>query len=143
MKTTRHYLLIAVALIAMISFSSCEDDEDIGLDLSGLYGITWYGDMGANDRWGYPLDSYITFMSGSRPDHGIGTEEVYYPDRPHEYYATYKFDWVIENGFLYLEYDNGEHLVIKYPRINGRFFYGSIGDFDFRLEYDSGRSVRQ
>lgn len=143
MKTVKHYLFIAVALIAMISFSSCESDEEIGFDLSGSYGVTWYGDMGANDHNGYPLDSYITFMSGSRPDHGIGTEELYYADHPYEYYTTYKFDWAIENGLLYIDYNNGESIVIDYPHINGNYFYGTIGNFDFRLEYDSGRSVRK
>lgn len=142
MKIFKHYLFIVMALVAMVSFTSCEDDEDIGFDLSGSYGVTWYGDMGAIDHEGYSLDSYITFMSGSRPDHGIGTEELYYPNSPYEY-DTYKFDWVIENGVLYLDYDNGDHIVVDYPRINGNSFYGKIGNFDFLLIYDSGRSARK
>lgn len=143
MKTAKHYLLVAAALLTLISFSSCENDEEIGADLSGLYGVTWYGDMGASDHRGYPLDSYITFVSGSYPDHGVGTEKVYYADYPHEYYATYKFDWTIEYGTLYIAYDTGERIAIEYPRVKGRFFYGNIDGFDFRLEYDSGRNARK
>lgn len=143
MKTVKQYLFIAVALIAMISFSSCESDEEIGFDLSGVDGVRWYGDMGASDYDGYPLESYITFRSGSRPDHGVGTEEIYYAVPPYEHYGTYKFDWIIENGRLYIDYNNGESIVINYPRISGRYFYGTIGNFEFQLEYDGGRSARK
>lgn len=38
MKIVKHYWFIAIALITMISFSSCENDEERGFDISGLYG---------------------------------------------------------------------------------------------------------
>ena len=41
MKIVKHYWFIAVALIAMIGFSSCESDEERGFDISGMYGKTW------------------------------------------------------------------------------------------------------
>lgn len=41
MKIVKHYWFIAIALITMISFSSCESDEERGFDISGLYGKTW------------------------------------------------------------------------------------------------------
>lgn len=43
MKIVKHYWFIAIALITMISFSSCENDEERGFDISGLYGKTWWG----------------------------------------------------------------------------------------------------
>lgn len=46
MKIVKHYWFIAIALITMISFSSCENDEERGFDISGLYGKTWWGEMG-------------------------------------------------------------------------------------------------
>lgn len=46
MKIVKHYWFVAIALITMISFSSCESDEERGFDISGLYGKTWWGDMG-------------------------------------------------------------------------------------------------
>lgn len=61
MKIVKHYWFVAIALITMISFSSCESDEERGFDISGLYGKTWWGDMGFEDRYGEPLYSYITF----------------------------------------------------------------------------------
>ena len=42
-------------VLTMISFSSCESDEERGFDISGLYGKTWWGDMGFEDRYGEPL----------------------------------------------------------------------------------------
>lgn len=45
MKIVKHYWFIAIALITMISFSSCESDEERGFDISGLYGKTWWGEM--------------------------------------------------------------------------------------------------
>lgn len=50
MKIVKHYWFVAIALITMISFSSCESDEERGFDISGLYGKTWWGDMGFEDR---------------------------------------------------------------------------------------------
>ena len=59
MKIVKHYWFIAIALIAMISFSSCESDEERGFDISGLYGKTWWGEMGFEDPYGERLYSYI------------------------------------------------------------------------------------
>lgn len=50
MKIVKHYWFIAIALITMISFSSCENDEERGFDISGLYGKTWWGEMGFEDH---------------------------------------------------------------------------------------------
>ena len=60
MKIVKHYWFIAIALITMISFSSCENDEERGFDISGLYGKTWWGEMGFEDPYGERLYSYIT-----------------------------------------------------------------------------------
>lgn len=39
MKIVKHYWFVAIALITMISFSSCENDEERGFDISGLYAV--------------------------------------------------------------------------------------------------------
>lgn len=46
MKIVKHYWFIAIALITMISFSSCENDEERGFDISGLYGKNLVGRNG-------------------------------------------------------------------------------------------------
>lgn len=40
MKIVKHYWFVAIALITMISFSSCESDEERGFDISGLQDYT-------------------------------------------------------------------------------------------------------
>lgn len=45
MRTWKNYLCMLAALVVTLGFTSCESDEDIGFDLSGLYGVTWFGDM--------------------------------------------------------------------------------------------------
>lgn len=143
MKTFKHYLFIAVAMITMISLSSCESDEEKGFDISGMYGKTWYGDMGFDDGYGEPLYSYITFTSGASSDHGVGVDERRYQDND-DYYRTYKFDWKIDNGWLYLYYEDRYTFIIKYPSVSNRYFYGTAEDgFEIRLEWVTGRSVKK
>ena len=92
--------------------------------------------------YGERLYSYITFTSGAFPDHGVGTEErCYYDD---ELYRVYKFDWEIQNGWLYLYYSDGYTFIIEYPSVSGRYFYGTAEDgFEIRLEWVDGRSIRK
>ncbi len=83
-----------------------------------------------------------TFTSGAFTDHGVGTEErCYYND---ELYRVYKFDWEIQNGWLYLYYSDGYTFIIEYPSVSGRYFYGTAEDgFEIRLEWVDGRSIRK
>ena len=94
------------------------------------------------DRYGEPLYSYITFTSGAFTDHGVGTEERCYHND--ELYRVYKFDWEIQNGWLYLYYSDGYTFIIEYPSVSGRYFYGTAEDgFEIRLEWVDGRSIRK
>ena len=61
MKIVKHYWFVAIALITMISFSSCESDEERGFDISGLYGKTWWGDAGK-----YIFTENVWWVGGSR-----------------------------------------------------------------------------
>lgn len=143
MKALQKYVFIMAALIAMLGFTSCETDEEKGFDISGLYGKTWYGDLGFSDGYGVPLYSYITFSSGASASYGVGTDEqCYYDD---SLYRTYKFDWVINGGWLYITYSDGYELAIWNPTVSGHYFYGTVDQdgFDFRLQLVSGRSVSQ
>lgn len=100
------------------------------------------GDLGFEDRYGEPLYSYITFSSGASSDHGVGVDEqCYYND---EWYTTYKFDWKIRDGWLYIYYEDGYRFIIEYPSVSGRYFYGTTEDgFDIKLEWVDGRSARK
>ena len=139
MKIVKHYWFVAIALITMISFSSCESDEERGFDISGLYGKTWWGDMGFEDRYGEPL--YSSSHSPQVLSQIMVEERCYYND---ELYRVYKFDWEIQNGWLYLYYSDGYTFIIEYPSVSGRYFYGTAEDgFEIRLEWVDGRSIRK
>ena len=142
MKTLKSYGFILAALVAMLSFSSCETDEEKGFDISGRYGKTWWGDMGFTDDYGEPLFSYITFTSGASSDHGVGVDkQCYYND---EVYETSKFDWEIRDGWLYLYYEDGFQFIIEYPSVSGHYFYGTAEDgFEIKLEWVDGRSAKR
>lgn len=85
---------------------------------------------------------YITFTSGAFTDHGAGTEERCYHND--ELYRVYKFDWEIQNGWLYLYYSDGYTFIIEYPSVSGHYFYGTAEDgFEIRLEWVDGRSIRK
>ena len=85
---------------------------------------------------------HITFTSGAFTDHGVGTEERCYHND--ELYRVYKFDWEIQNGWLYLYYSDGYTFIIEYPSVSGRYFYGTAEDgFEIRLEWVDGRSIRK
>ncbi len=143
MKTLKNYAFVLVAMMAMLCFSSCEDDEERGFDISGMYGKTWCGDMGFGDRRGEPLYSYIEFISGASSDHGVGTEERRY-QYDDAYYNTFKFDWEIQDGWLYLYYSDGDRLIIKYPSVSHNRFYETAEDgFEIELEWVDGRSAKK
>ncbi|MDB0931083.1 hypothetical protein PL658_18490, partial [Phocaeicola vulgatus] len=58
--------------------------------------------------------------------------------------VVYKFDWEIQNGWLYLYYSDGYTFIIEYPSVSGRYFYGTAEDgFEIRLEWVDGRSIRK
>ena len=99
MKIVKHYWFIAIALITMISFSSCENDEERGFDISGLYGKTWWGEMGFEDPYGERLYSYITFTSGAFTDH-VYSSIIYRIECPiNAYHWVWNIYWVINDMF--------------------------------------------
>ena len=63
MRTWKNYLCMLAALVVTLGFTSCESDEDIGFDLSGLYGVTWFGDMGAGDSGSVVILGGLTFVN--------------------------------------------------------------------------------
>lgn len=85
MEKIKFYLLSLFTVISLTTLSSCESDDDIGYDLSGAFGKSWFGDFGATDRYGEPLFSEIMFSPGNRNYYGTGWERTYYIDDPHPY----------------------------------------------------------
>ena len=136
--------LSIIFMIAALSFSSCNEIEDINqsIVLSG----EWRGDFGMYydyiDKYGrtHTFDSYdtrITFTPAySYASHGRGTQVDYYDYGPYEY-QYYKFSWSVENGILYLSYDYDHQLDTRISnyRMTNDYFSGtfSLTGTSFRL----------
>lgn len=124
MKTNlKFYWLLVLTTFMMVSFTSCEDDEEIGYDLSGVCGQTWYGNFGASYLDRYPLYSELMFVAGQSNSHGSGWEKTYYQDNLEPCYQD-TFDWVVDNGILYIYYRNQSPLVIHDFYVSHRTFKG-------------------
>lgn len=119
MKIFKHYLFIAAALITMISFTSCDDKDEIVDNLVGAYGKVWEGDLGALSDNDYPLISRLTFR-----ENGKGREELYYMDNG-EFYNEYNFNWEFnwDNSIL-IFYRNGDNAYISNYIISETYFKG-------------------
>lgn len=120
MKTFKHYFFIILAIVTMISFTSCEDEEEdiITGHLVGPYGKSWEGDLGALSEDNYPLFSRLTFRKN-----GKGREELYYMDNG-DFYEEYEFNW---------EFDRDNTILIYYRNGDDAYLRNYIiGESDFR-----------
>lgn len=111
MKALGKLMTGLMAILMTASLFSCQTDEEIGFDLSGLFGKYWEADLGENviDRYGYecPIYSEFEFISGNYSDHGIGRERQFFMDND-ELYQILDFDWNVQYGDLVLNYGHGD-----------------------------------
>ena len=143
-KAGANCFLFCSFMMAMFSFSSCEEWQDINqsMALSG----EWRGDFGMYydyiDGRGrrYTFDCYdsrISFIPAyAHASYGRGTQVDYYDYGPYEY-LYYKFSWSVENGVVYLSYDYDHELDVRISNysMNNDYFSGifSSSGNSFRL----------
>lgn len=118
---------LIISLLALVCFSSCETDDDIGYGLSGAFGKVWYGDFGAEDEQGYPLYSELFFSSGRDNSYGTGWEKTYYQDNGEPAYSD-NFDWEVVNGVLYLHFQYQGDLEIYDFFVGATYFKGRFSN---------------
>lgn len=106
--------IFTLALIAIMSFSltSCDEDQQIALELDG----TWRGEVQSNKG---PFYVDIRFYQSGFSTHGSGYE---YDEPVYGYGGDYaRFSWSVNDGFIYLDYNDGSHVVIAdYSLRNGQ-----------------------
>lgn len=132
MTMKKFFIMLAIMLSAILSFTSCNEDVAISNTLSG----DWRGNFGMYykyyDRYGNYVNTYDCYDSDIRflPDyeyatHGIGYQVDYYEFGPYKrIYHT--FDWDVRNENIYLHY-HGESeydTIIRDYRMNYRSFEG-------------------
>lgn len=125
--------LMMMVLLSALTLTSCDEDAEMAYDLDGI----WKGTINGNyyqDRYGYTenWDTEIRFyQNGDFSRGGTGEERDWnYRGRC---YTSY-FDWRVNNGRIYLYYDDGYDIVIDrydlYWRSNTQRFRGYFEDFD-------------
>lgn len=138
-KLNTYTKLLLMALIAMTTMTSCDEDAALAYDLEGV----WQGTITGNyyyDRYRVQSNDYdteIMFRQISWETGGTGYEiDRRYGSR--SYSKTY-FDWKVRNGKIYIEYDDGYRVIVRdfeTYRMGGRMRFR--GYFD---NYDTGEQM--
>lgn len=139
------FFAITTALALITGFSSCDDDRDRSIVLSG----EWEGDFFAYyeycfdempDKWfrAYADESVLVFTPNHyRASHGYGYEVDFYTsacahnNAPYERFVN-QFEWGIEDGHIYLTFKDDHNLDVYITRyeldnevFSGRFESGN------------------
>lgn len=124
MKMKKNYLwMMGLMVMAMFSLTSCDEDEMIGMDVSGH----WFGDMDMYINGERARGSEIEFQPmGWGYSYGRGIEVDYY----YRGTITHYFDYQIRNGIIYLTFDDPllDCAIVDY-HLNYRYFRGYIADY--------------
>ena len=120
--------MLGLMLCTLTAFTSCDEDEEIGLELKGR----WFGDM---DMWydgnEKAIGSEIEFIPyGWGYDKGTGEEVDYYRRGT----VIHNFDYRIRDGVIYMTFDDPDLdcAIVDY-RLSYNYFSGYIADY-FSLE---------
>ncbi len=113
MKKLTSFLTFALIAIMSFTFVSCDEDHEIALELDG----TWEG---------YIYDSYnkrfhvdFRFRQDGFSRHGSGYEY----DIPG---GPIRFNWSVENGNIFLDYEDHTHVVIADYRLGRGYLDGYL-----------------
>lgn len=143
MTMKKFFGMMTALVMTSMAFTSCDDDVDTSMVLSG----DWYGNFGMyyewQDRHGdiTVYDSYDTDIS-FYPDydyatHGYGYQVDYYKYGPYKK-IYHSFDWKVSNDNIYIYYhhDTEYNTVIRDYRMNHYHFTGyfSNGSEPFDLK---------
>ena len=106
-----------MALVTMVTFSSCDEDSDIAYDLDGAWSGTVVGDYyyyrcGKEYVTYQDWDTYIEFKQDS-PFATSGEGYEYDENRRTGQWSETYFDWQVRNGKIYISYDDGTDVVIR------------------------------
>lgn len=136
--------LMMMTLVAMLtlSFTSCDEDDDIAYTLEG----TWEGNMYVSESYnGRTYDATYSEICFLRDPYsyssGAGYWIDYYSGAPWKYIANH-ITWTVRDGALYVHfYEENSDVVIYDYRLSDGFFDGAIyyGNtrVDFSLQHTS------
>lgn len=127
------FTLLAV-ICSMFGLTSCDPDVTESMTLSG----EWYGDFGMYYEYQYGRDIYhfdsydtdIEFVpSYFMATHGYGYQVDWYRRGPYEY-LSYRFEWWVKDGNIYLHYPYSEEwdAVIYRYSLSDYYFTGFFNE---------------
>lgn len=138
---------IAISTLSLFSFTSCNDDVDMSIALSG----DWDGDFGMYydyydryDRYVATFDCYDTDIS-FYPDydyatHGYGYQVDFYRTGPYtKIYHSFEWEILNENIYLYYVGESELNTVIRDFRLSNSYFSGYFGNSSTRFSLSKYR----
>lgn len=115
MKKINTYLMMALlAVLTMSTFTSCDKDTRLAMDLNGVWAGTIIGDY-YYDRYGLVEDIYDTeicfYQDGDFSKGGTG----YQIDRNQDtrQYTRFNFEWRVRDSKIHIRYNDGYEIVIR------------------------------
>lgn len=125
----KFYTFATAMIIAMTAatFTSCDDDQMIGMTLEG----TWAGDMYVSSTWNGRVYeaaySELEFSSDPfRTTRGYGYWVDYYSNAPWDYLASH-IRWEVRNRIISVYFIEDQYtLYISDYRLDDRYFVGSV-----------------
>ncbi len=134
-KIYTNMTMMALVLMSILIFTSCDSDEWTAYDLDG----DWYGQLQSttySERYG-TSDTYYTQMSFTKQDKygGYGVEYDYPVDNGYYYTsgaAKVSFQWYVKDGDIYIKYSDTQWktFVIENPNIGYDRFTGNMYELD-------------
>lgn len=138
MKKFKTLLAMAMVALMSISFTSCDEDNDIADTLNG----TWKGYMDIGYTYGNhyyaSTTSEITFQGdGLYASHGTGYWIDRYSRAPWDYVANH-IEWQVSNGVVRVHFlEENTYATIYDYSLNDDYFYGTLecgkSSADFKL----------
>lgn len=125
----KFYTFATAMIIALTAtmFTSCDEDQMIGMTLEG----TWAGDMYVSSTWnGRVYEATYTELEFSadpfRITRGYGYWVDYYSNAPWDYIASH-IRWEVRNSVIRVDFIEDQYsLYISDYRLNDRTFVGNI-----------------
>ena len=124
--------MLTMAMIAMLSltFTSCDmDDDDIAYNLDGI----WEGEIRGSyyDRYGHGTTynyARIEFYQNPYKYASGDGREIDFSDRSY-YTEVVRFRYTVENGIMYISYEDGTDVRISHYTLYSDRFRGEFRDF--------------
>ena len=120
--------LLSVLIIALTSFTSCDEDLMISTSLKGTwegYMDTYYNINGRKEKATY---TEIQFFKDAGDRYGYGYWIDHFSNRPGDYYYS-RIYWEVKNRDIYIDFkDSHSSIVIHEFNLNDKHFTGWFDD---------------